>query len=75
MAATEAETLVPVRIGERQAQLDAGRAAGFLGLFATATDRPSFVAVLRGLASATGLDDATLAVVTIGEQTFEPPTD
>ena len=75
MAATEAETLVPVRIGERQLTIDAGRAAGFCSLFATATDRPAYAAVLRGLASATGLPEAEIAVVTIGEQTFEPPTD
>jgi|688.fasta_scaffold23849_15 hypothetical protein len=73
MAATEPDVLVV--IGERQLTIDAARAAGFLGLFATATDRASYLAILRGLASATGLGDATLAVVTIGEQTFEPPTD
>lgn len=73
MAATESEALVPIRIGERQLTLDAGRAEGFCGLFASATDRAGFTAILRGLASATGLPEPEIAVVAIGDRTFSPP--
>lgn len=72
MAATEPDVLVV--IGERQLTLDAGRSAGFLGLFATATDRASYRAILRGLASALDIDPLDeMTPITIGERTIVPP--
>ena len=72
MAATEPDVLVV--IGERQLTLDASRSAGFLGLFTTATDRASYRAILRGLASALDIDplDETTPI-TIGERAIVPP--
>lgn len=62
-----------VEIDGASFSLEAERAAGFCSLFASATDRPSFAAILRGLASALGREELPLGPVTIDGRRFEPP--
>lgn len=73
MTANNERAAVSIRVGENECVLDADRAEGFRGLFASATDHASFSAVLRGLASVTGLRADTGTRVTIGDVTFDPP--